>query len=326
MKDGAPVRLVSILNSFNRLELLRDALPSLAGALAGCHFGAAIVVFDAGSTDGSLEWLAEYQKMRPPMPVQVILKEEGADGSLGAGVNAAARYALERFPDLEWLFLYETDNWIRSASPVLAAVDLLERVPDLAAAGFTAKKRGGEDAGFGCPFPTVTQFIVGQQLTNLLRLDAPRIRQWHVTGNVRWTTCDIVYTSPLLIRRKAWEQIGGPDATSFPFCDTDVDWSWRAWRQGWRMAVIETSEIVHDNQGVASEWSAGRVLNFHRARLRLLGKHRKMSLLPVKILLLGRHLFELFLLIVSGWCLDHPMQKVQKRWVLLKSVLWSYER
>ena len=327
MIEGGPVRLVAILNSFNRRELLREALPSLAGALAECPFGAAIVVFDAGSTDGSLEWLANYQQEeRPPTPVQVILREEGADGSLSAGVNAAARYALEKFPHLEWLFLYETDNWIGSASPVLAAAGLLESVPDLAAAGFTVKKRGGEGAGFGCPFPTVTQFILGQQLTNLLRLDALRIRQWQATGDVRWAPCDIVYTSPLLIRRKAWEQIGGPDARSFPFCDTDVDWSWRAWRQGWRMAVIETSEVVHDNQGVASGWSADRVVNFHRARLRLLSKHRKMSLLPVRILLLCRHLCELFLLIVASWCLNNPRQMLRKRWVLLKSALWSYER
>ena len=106
MKVGGPVRLVAILNSFNRRDLLREALPSLASALAECPFGAAIVVFDAGSTDGSLEWLANYQEERPPTPVQMILREEGADGSLSAGVNAAARYALEKFPHLEWLLLY----------------------------------------------------------------------------------------------------------------------------------------------------------------------------------------------------------------------------
>jgi glycosyltransferase involved in cell wall biosynthesis len=107
MKEGGPVRLVAILNSFNRRELLREALPSLAGALAECPFGAAIVVFEAGSTDGSLEWLANYQQEeKPPTPIQVILREEGADGSLSAGVNAAAYYALEKFPHLEWLLLY----------------------------------------------------------------------------------------------------------------------------------------------------------------------------------------------------------------------------
>jgi len=256
----------------------------------------------------------------------VLRKEEGADGSLSAGVNAGARYSLEKFPDLKWLFLFETDNWIDGVAPVLAAVELLGSVPDLAAAGFTVKKHGGDDAGFGCRFPTVAQFILGQQLTSLLRLDAPRIREWHKTGNVRWAPCDAVYTSPLVIRRETWEQIGGPDAASFPFSDTDVDWSWRAWSQGWRMAVIETSRVVHDNRGVASEWSAGRVVNFHRARLHLLSKHRKMPLLPVKILLLCRHLFELFLLIVASWCLNNPRQMLRKRLVLLKSVLWNYDR
>jgi GT2 family glycosyltransferase len=325
MMDASAVRLVAILNSFNRRDLLRQAMPSLAGALAGCPFRTVVVVFDAGSTDGSLEWLAEYQKQGEGTGVEVIQRAGEADGSLSAGVNAAARYAREKFPDFEWLFLFETDNLIRATAPILAGMKVLESVPDLAATGFTVKKRSGEGTGFGCSRPTVTQFILGQQVSNWLRLDVPKIREWHEIQGIRWAGCDVVYTSPLLIRRSAWEEIGGPDAMRFPFCDTDVDWSWRAANHGWRMGVIETSLVIHDNQGAASEWSAARAVNFHRARLRLLSKHRRFPLALVKILLLCRHLVELVLLVLASSFLHNPRPRLQKRWVLLKSVLWNYE-
>jgi len=325
MKGEDPVRLVAILNSFNRVHLLRQALPSLAGALAECPFQTAIVAFEAGSTDGSLEWLAEYQKRVEAAPVEVLRPAAGADRSLSAGVNAAARYSLQKFPHLEWLFLFETDNLISGGAPMLAALEVLKNIPDLAAIGFTVKKRSGEGAGFGCSMPTVTQFVLGQQVTNWLRLDVPHIREWHENLGIRWAACDVVYTSPLLIRRSAWEEIGGPDVGSFPFCDTDVDWSWRAAENGWRMGVIETSMVVHDNQGVASEWSAARVVNFHRARLRLLAKHTRVPLGPVKMLLLCRHILELILTVLASPFLHDPKSKLHKRRVLLKSVLRNYE-
>jgi len=324
MSGTGPVRLAAVVNSYNRLGLLREALPSLVGALAGCPFGTAIVVFDAGSTDGSMEWLTAYMDGCGE-PIAVLRKGDSADGSLSAGINAGIQHCLGKYADLQWFFLFETDNWIESPAPLIAAVKLLENVPDLAAAGFTLKKCSGEAAGFGCRFPTTAQFILGQQLTSFLRLDRPRIEDWRVAGNVRWAICDIVYTSPLLIRRQAWEQIGSMDAGTFPFCDTDVDWSWRAWRQGWRMAVVSTTEVIHDNRGVASDWSALRVIEFHRARLRLLDRHRSSAMWLLKTLLLLRHLCELLILLVVSWRLPEPKRALHKRWTLLHSAPRGYE-
>ena len=325
MRGEGAVRLAAVVNSYNRLDLLREALPSLVAALAGCPFGTAIVVFDAGSDDGSPEWLKKYKDERHGVFLDVLQIAAAADGSLSAGVNAGIDFSLHKYAGLEWLFLFETDNWIETPAPVMAAMELLENVPDLAAAGFTVKQRNGQAAGFGCRFPTAVPFILGQQLTDLLRLDSPRIRQWHDTRGVQWAACDAVYTSPLLIRCKAWEQIGGLDARRFPFCDTDVDWSWRAWRQGWRVAVISTSEVVHDNRGIASEWSGSRVLDFHRARLRLLEKHSNAALWLVQALLLVRHCCEILILLLSSWRLADPRRALRQRWTLLNSVRRGYE-
>ncbi|MFM6026037.1 MAG: glycosyltransferase family 2 protein, partial [Dolichospermum sp.] len=55
------IELAVIINSFNRLELLRESLPSVVESLnISLPQKYAIVVFDAGSTDGSIEFIQEF--------------------------------------------------------------------------------------------------------------------------------------------------------------------------------------------------------------------------------------------------------------------------
>ena len=57
-----PVELVTVINSFNRCSLIERALTSLTAALRSARFGSAIIVFEAGSTDGSAEFLRAWRE------------------------------------------------------------------------------------------------------------------------------------------------------------------------------------------------------------------------------------------------------------------------
>src|SRR5437867_10092558 len=104
-----PVELVAIINSFNRRSLLERAISSLTEALPSARFSSAIVAFEAGSNDGSAEFLRTWRDNRPADNLIVI--EASADRrSFSDGVNIACAEAIARFPDCRWLFLYETDN------------------------------------------------------------------------------------------------------------------------------------------------------------------------------------------------------------------------
>src|ERR1041385_8150940 len=155
-------------------------------------------------------------------------------------------------------------------------------------------------------------------------LNRPNDSSWQITNNIRWRTCDVVFTSPLLIRRTAWEQTGGLDPENFPFSDSDVDWAWRTAKLGWKMGVIESRSVVHDNLQQASAWSANRVIDFHRSRLRVLKRQHGDRSLLVKPLLALRHCVEIAILSFKSRSDSAAKTKLDKRWQMLRSVWTDY--
>jgi GT2 family glycosyltransferase len=313
-----------VVNSFNRRDLLAKALESLTGALKPTALEYAIVVFEAGSTDGSREWLAEFSKQHPEIKIEITEPSRPDDSSFAAGVSQGCDLALRLFPEIEFLFLYETDNWIASAEPVAAAMELLRQNPELAAAGFTVRRHSGSQCGWGGSFPTILSFVLGPFVSMRLGLPHCRIKM-HETRGIRWFNADVVYTSPLLIRASVWRSSGGLDARLFPFSDSDLDWAWKVAKAGSRLAVIESGEVVHDNLSVLSGWSSMRVIDFHRSRFRLLRKYRGSQVMLAIPLLFLRHLAEyaiLLALVIAG---RRPKLSLKKRQILMKSVWAGYE-
>ena len=182
------------------------------------------------------------------------------------------------------------------AGPLADAIGVLGAEPNLAAAGFTVRLHNGRACGYGMRFPSYASFVLGQNLSARWDLLAPNNSPWQTTENVRWRICDVVFTSPLLIRRAAWKQTGGLDAQAFPFSDSDVDWAWRCAKLGWKLAVINSDNVVHDNLKQLSAWSATRVVDFHRSRLRALRRHRGNVVGLFKPLLFLRHCAEAVIL------------------------------
>lgn len=317
-------QIAAIVNSFNRLPLLQLALPSLVSALQGSGLPSAVVVYEAGSTDGSREWLAQYIQDANNSIVKVITPT-GEDTSFSAGVNAACAYAATQFPNLRYYFLFETDNWIVSPEPMRAAISLLEQESSLGAAGFTVQTHAGTLAGYGCRFPTALQFVLGQQVAAHFGLDRPNHTKWKRTGGLRWRLCDVVYTSPLLIKKEAWTKTGGFDTAAFPFSDCDLDWAWRLSKNNKQMGVLDIPGVVHDNKELKSNFSLLRVVDQHRARLELLKRHRKNVNVLLKPLLFVRHCVEL---LTMPFVIRHRAvlrRSIHKRWILLTSVFGGYK-
>jgi GT2 family glycosyltransferase len=317
------VELVAIINSFNRRSLLQAAITSLSQSLRKASFGAAIVVFEAGSNDGSAEFLTEWQQTNPADNL-IVLEAPPGRSSFAEGVNQACAVASARFPNCRWLFLYETDNYLNDVDPLEKGIALLKREPRLAATGFTVKHHDGEFFGYGMRFPSTLSFGLGQNIAARLGMHAPNDSDWQVSDGIRWRTCDIVFTSPLLVRREAWEQSGGFDADAFPFSDSDLDWAWRCAKLGWKMAVIASDQVVHDNLAQLSAWSANRALDFHRNRFRLLRRHRGRHVALLKPMLFARHCAEAAIL--AGKTATDPLarEKLSKRKQMLRTVWKNY--
>ena len=318
-----PVEFVAIINSFNRRALLERAVVSLADALRGAQFGSAIIVFEAGSNDGSAEFLKTWRDNNPADNLSVIEAPAGRS-SFSDGVNTGCAAAISRFIRCRWLFLYETDNCLTSVEPLEKAITLLSLEPQLAAAGFTVKQHDGKFFGYGMRFPTALSFALGQNLAGQFNLHAPNNSAWQISDGIRWRTCDVVFTSPLLIRRETWEQSNGFDEKSFPFSDVDLDWAWRCAKLGWKMAVIASDNVVHDNLEQLSAWSANRALDFHRNRFRLLKRHRGKRVALLKPFLFIRHWLETLILARRSAADPMAKEKLAKRKQMLRTVWNNY--
>jgi GT2 family glycosyltransferase len=318
-----PVELVAIINSFNRRSLLGRAIASLTEALRSARVGSAIIVFEAGSNDGSAEFLKTWRENHPADNL-IVIEASGDRRSFSDGVNTACAEAIARFPECRWLFLYETDNCLASAAPLEKAIALLELEPQLAAAGFTVKQHDGKFFGYGMRFPTALSFALGQNLAGRFNLHAPNNSARRLSDGIRWRTCDVVFTSPLLIRREAWEQSHGFDEKNFPFSDVDLDWAWRCASLGWKMAVIASDNVVHDNLEQLSAWSANRVVDFHRNRFRLLKRHRGKHVALLKPVLFIRHWLETMILRRRSAADPITRDKLAKRKQMLRTVWNDY--
>jgi GT2 family glycosyltransferase len=283
-----------IINSFNRLTLLKKCLGVLSEWMPGSafHNRCVCVVYDAGSTDGSIEWL-KSESLHSAIALKIITPEPGDDTSFAAGLNTGVTYAQKAFPFLRYLLFYETDNQILESKPLSQALAQLENKKDLAACGFTVRHHNGKPAGVGQPFPNLLNFALGKNIVHWLRLEAIPYK-WEVNNDgVAFSEIDVVYTSPLLVKIEAWKKSGGLDSALFPFSDCDVDWARRLWNLGWRMGVIRTASVIHDNQQSISSWSKSRALQFHRGRLRYFQKYHPVTRFIVwPVILFVRHFFE----------------------------------
>lgn len=300
-------KVAVIINSFNRVELLKECLGTLAAAICGAgkanEFVA--VVYDAGSADGSCEWLlagGQHLGIR----VDLLVPETGEDTSFAAGINKAAACATMRYPGIEYLLFYETDNQILNFDPVYRAIFQLLAREDLGACGFTVRHHNGTPAGTGQPFPTLLNFLLGKNLVSRFDLETIPYR-WETTPDrSRFSEVDVVYTSPLLVRLEAWKASGGLDAGTFPFSDCDVDWARRLRNLGWKMGVIRTGQVIHDNRNALSAWSRLRALHNHRGRLRYFKRHRPLAIYLVwPVLLPLRHLSEW----IGSWLIRDPFRR-----------------
>jgi N-acetylglucosaminyl-diphospho-decaprenol L-rhamnosyltransferase len=232
------------------------ALARCVADLAGCGLDAVVVV-DNGSTDGSL---AAAVAVSPGTAVV----DPGENLGYGAAVNrgaAATSSALVLVcnPDLEV-----------PAGAVEALAAVLDADPGLALVGPLIRTPSGERYPSARRFPS----MVDAAGHGLLGIFAPDNR---FTRNYQRTELDVAGDGALdvdwvsgacfLVRREAFEQVGGFDESFFMYLE-DVDLCWRLGRAGWRVAYAPAASVVH-LQGRSTDRHPYRmILEHHRSLLR----------------------------------------------------------
>ncbi len=253
-------------------------------SLTGCveallrEHPAEVVVVDNGSRDGSVEDL----RLRVP---GVAVIEPGANLGYGAAANRGA--AATSAPNV---LVCNSDLEVGPGA-IAALGRALEQQPGWGAVGPLIRDASGRRYPSARRFPSHLD-AAGHALFGLFVPDNPFTRAYHqaeLAGSAETREVDWLSGACLLLRRRAFEEVGGFDESYFMYAE-DVDLCWRLARAGWAVAYVPGAEVTH-LQGVSTEAHPYRmILEHHRSLLRFATRSsagwRKL-LLPLVALGLG---------------------------------------
>jgi N-acetylglucosaminyl-diphospho-decaprenol L-rhamnosyltransferase len=249
--DRAPAITVVVV-SWNTRELLARCLEGLrSDADSGL---ADIWVVDNASGDGSAAMVRE----RFPW---ARLIESSSNIGFGAAVNLVAGQTQS-----DWLVAANADVSPRQG----ALATLLANAGEDPRAGVVAPRLVQPDGATQYtvhPFPTLRNALIFN--LGLRRLIAGEMER--VTFPADWDpdrACnpDWVHGALLLIRREAWEAVGGFDERQWLYAE-DLDLCWRLRRAGWLTRYEPAARVEHEVSAAAKEspWGASRDLRAQRA-------------------------------------------------------------
>ncbi|CUR59422.1 putative glycosyl transferase, group 2 family [metagenome] len=243
-------RIVAVVVTFNRrplVERLIERLRHIAGL-------SEIVVVDNASTDGTAEWVsttstAEETSSTSAVPVRLVALETNTGGA--GGFNAGMQAALEHDADLVWLM---DDDGVPEPDCLAILLPLIER--------------GYEFVG-----PVVVTEGQEDELVFPIRIPGTA-RVLHRTDDVGDAATDglldkvVIPFNGVLLTRGLIERIGLVDAKYFIWGD-DVEYLWRAERDGARIATAVDARFVHPSVGdLGTPMAFGQTYNHSPSELK----------------------------------------------------------
>ncbi|HVM53737.1 MAG TPA: glycosyltransferase family 2 protein, partial [Acidimicrobiales bacterium] len=241
--------VAAVIVSYNVRDLLLRCIASLRADGVG-----EIVVVDNASRDGSAEAVRRHEP-------EVTLLALDTNVGFGAGVNrGAARTSAPH------LLIVNPDVVVEPGS-TKALVDALERDRGLGVVGPRIETADGEVYPSARAFPSVID-AAGHAFLHFLWPTNPFSRRYRMLDWDRTAARDVdwVAGTHLLVRRTAWDAVGGFDEAYFMYME-DVDLCWRLRRAGWRTGYEPAARIAHEIGRSTDQTPYRMILAHHRSML-----------------------------------------------------------
>jgi GT2 family glycosyltransferase len=194
------------------------------------------VVVDNASTDGGAELLVERAAANPAMR----LVQMGRNAGYATAVNAA--FAVAGSGDV---LLLNPDVELSEPEPVHELRAVLAEHPRI---GVAAPRLVGEDGAVQTSarrFPSLGALLgTLPRIGALAPLGRSRARYEEPSQAEHAVLVDWVVGAAMLIRRRAFEAVGGWDERYFLYCE-DVDFCRRCARAGWETAYVPEVRLLH---------------------------------------------------------------------------------
>jgi N-acetylglucosaminyl-diphospho-decaprenol L-rhamnosyltransferase len=266
-EPSGPDEVGAVVVNYESGPALLRCVEGLRGQVAGD-----LVVVDNGSSDRSTDLLDRVHGVEVVRP--------GSNLGYGAGANrgvaaSAAPLMLICNPDLEV-----------GEGAVTALADALAAEPGWALVGPLIRTAAGDRYPSARRFPSLVD-AAGHALLGLFAPDNRFTRSYQqselgdaATGP---TMVDWVSGACFLVRRSAFEQVGGFDESYFMYAE-DVDLCWRLGAAGWQVGYVPEAQVTH-LQGVSTDRHPYRmIMEHHRSLLRFAARSSRgwrKALLPL---------------------------------------------
>jgi len=306
-----------VIVNWNVRELLRRCLLSLRadGTHVSSKLSGEVIVVDCASADGSVEMV------RREFPwARLIASQENLGYAWGNNKGMAAangRFRLILNPDTEL---------VDQALP--AMVQYLEQHPRVGALGPGLLNPDGTPQSSRRQFPTLATAFCESTL----------LHQWFPENRVAQRyylaeqpadvpqPVDWVVGAALMIRDKAWQQVGPLDEGFFLYFE-ELDWCRRCRAAGWEIHYLPGAQVIHHEGKSSEQVATARTISFQRSKIRYFRKYYGAGwALVIRLFLLATFTFQLCEEALK-WLLGHKRKLRQERlasyWHVLVSGLSS---
>lgn len=249
------IDLTIIIVSWNVRDLLRRCLYSISNVQPET------IVIDNASTDGSPDMV------RGEFPhVHLITNEQNR------GFTAANNQGLARSRG-RYLLLLNPDTEV-VGDALATMVCYLEDHPQAGALGPQLCYPDGSLQPSRRRFPTMATALVESTVVQQWWADNRILRRYYMedTNDDDVQPVDWVVGACLLVRREAYEQVGGLDEGFFMYSE-ELDWCKRIKDAGWEVVYLPTATVIHHEGKSSEQVVPARHIRFQSSKVRYFGKH-----------------------------------------------------
>jgi len=307
-KLGDDMDLSIILVNYNTGELLRDCLESLYANKPGVQ--CEVIVSDNGSTDGSLEMLAEEYP-------QVRVIANGDNLGFAAANNKAINQCRGKY-----ILLLNSDTLVIDRDSFDNMANYMEAHPDTGVLGCMLLNGDHSLQLSHGKFPTLVtefrqkfiNFVFSRGIAPYYEKIAADYREEHP---VDWVT-----GACLMVRREVAQQAGLLDEGFFMYFE-DVDWCRRINSCGWRVIYYPGARVVHLLGGSAPKQQNISVI-YKESQLRYYYKHRgRVEVNLLRVIQVVKHLALLVKLRLCGLITGKDVSGDSKRVMGVIRAFWG---
>jgi GT2 family glycosyltransferase len=204
----------------------------------------------------------------------VTMVERTTNEGFATGVNLGVRGSRAPF-----LLLLNPDC-VASGEAIAGLVTFAESRPDAAVIGPRILNADGSVQGSARRFPGVSTFVAGRSSWLTRAFPNNPLSRWNLPGRAESggsMAVDWVSGACMLIRRAAFEQIGGMDERFFLYWE-DADFCRRLTQRGWRIVYYPAVSVTHVGGRSSIHAYRESLAAFHASAYILFRKHASWTL------------------------------------------------